>query len=425
MSYKDIKERKRFIISREIANEFEKVYTFKEQISRTPTEEVTSIVDKYNLEVDIAKAVYLVVLEEKMTIEDAVEYFTWLRNLYEKEGIPILKLPTYLLNFAAKEGTWLSYLYGKFPKDFLEKTRELVNLESDVVENKNPPIEKIVNIVNLRDKFVDDYIAPLIQKWVTEHDGLKSIYAAQALAAPLIKVKPQDSLSYLTQARKQLRQFYFKLDTLTELEELVEEGIITKKRILDIRKELLKPLDKLEISILSQVFMQIIPRKKPIKISEGKSDILIVSSPITRDGLVGPELKTPYDFLEMYLKIASRQRGETRQNLLAEKIKKVFITLSDKFNDPIKAGTRIIVNMRKRFHLKSISPKTIERILLEKIFGKSSFEKIYEETKQQLINQYKTEKVQKSEILERIKIKQKISNDDVIKVLISYFDEVI
>jgi hypothetical protein len=422
MNYLPNSEENRFIISRELASEFETVYDFKERISRVQNQNIVEIVNKFNVETDIAKAIYIISLDGKMTEKEAYDYILWVRKLFEKKGLAIPNIPTYILNFAAREGTWLYFLYGKYPHNLMEKTREILNLESGVFKEISQPIERVVNIINARERIITSYIGPILEKWLNEHENLKLIDAIRAIMAPILKVKPEKVDPFLITARRKTRKLFFFLDQLLEKDELVEEGVITKKTILGIRKDLLSNIEQIDIRTMSQILLNTIPRKEVEPDPNSKSSILVVSSPVTRNGLVGPILKSPYDFLERDLKIARMRVKEERKSFVETRLRKIYNSLSQKINDPHKIASRIIINMRSRFDLKSVNPYTVDSMLYEKIMGREKFNELILSVRNKIKEQGKT-KVLKKEIMDRIKIRHPISRQDIIKFLTDYFCE--
>ncbi|MHA1409950.1 MAG: hypothetical protein ACTSQY_06540 [Candidatus Odinarchaeia archaeon] len=421
MKLPGISEQRRFILSRELANEFEAVYDFKEKISRVPLSNVTAIIDKFNVEPEIAKVIYLLELDGKLTGEDAYQFILWIRKRFEEKGHTIPKISTYILNFAAREGTWLYFLYGKFPRLIDDKTRELTNLELDIMQKTEYPTEKIVSLVNGRNTIIETFIAPLIQKWMHEHEDFKLTDTVFALLAPLLNVMPDAVKPYFRQAHIDTRRFFLKLDLLLENDDLIEEGIITKKSILDIRKSLLQDPNEMDLPIISQIFLNCIPKRKIESANGTASPLLIVSSPITRNGLVGPILKSPYDFLERDIRIAKRREKTDRRNYLKTKIQKVYNSLSEHLRDPLKIAVRIIINMLKRFNKKSISETNLEVLLYKNYFGEHKFKEIYSTISEKLKTQLNKTRIPKKDILERIKIKYSIPKNDIIEILTDYF----
>lgn len=410
-----------FEISKAIAAEFESTYAFKERLARVEKESIAKIINQYSVEADIAKTIFILELENKLTVKEAYEYLMWIRQIYEKEGSAIPSTPSHTFQFAVREGSWLLFLYGKFINSIEDKLKELVNAEFAVDSDQEPPFERTIGVINSRKNVIANYLAPLITKWINEHDNLSQIHAIAAILAPILKIKPGETYDYIVKGQRAARKLFFEFDKALEKDELVEQGVNFKNTVLDTRKNLLLPLDKMPLEVLCQVLLQAIPRNQVKKQNSNSSAILIPHSPITRNGLVGPELKTPIDFLERDLIIAKMRSSKERKEFLSRILTKVFKNLNYEISDPIEISSKIISETQKRLDKKPLNNNQITKIIYEMHLGKEGLSRLLEDAEAKLTVNQKN-KPSLKDILDYIKVKSPLKKEDILAAIVSYIE---
>ncbi len=390
-----------YTLAKELAAEFEKKYDFKERLSRVDLTQITEILNEFKLNHDLCKTIYILKLECKLTPSQTYNHLTWIMKIYEETGNPIPETPTHMFNFAAREGAWLQFLYGKFKYILDDKLRPLINAELSIESEVMPSLEKISDLLNSRHNIINNYIIPLIERWVVDHNNLNQVYAASAILSPIIKADPSEAYKKLIEAVNSTKKYFFNLDALTESIHPEEEIIKTKIQIVETRRSLFKPLNEMSSTALAQVLLQAIPRIKPEVNTVSSSNILIVHAPITRNGLVGPDFKSPIDFLERDVLLAGRRSKPERREFLLKTVTKVFKNMNYKTNNPLETAYNIINELLKRFDQPSLERKQLVKIL-------------YEDYDSQ-ITEIKLNTVSEKELYDYLNIKHPLPHDHIIK----------
>ncbi len=397
----------KYTLARELAAEFEKKYDFKERLSRVNLTQIAEIIEEFKLNTDLCKVIYILELENKLNPNQTYNYLTWLMKIYEEAGTPIPETPTYMFNFAAREGAWLQFLYGKFKYILEDKLRPLINTELSIESDAAPPLEKIADLLNSRINLIDNYIIPLIEKWIKEHDNLNQIHAATALLSPIIKADPRDAYKILIAAVNSAKMFFFNLDVLTEKINIEEGGVQTKIQIIEIRRSLLKPLKEMPPSTLAHVLLQAIPRVKPELNAAASSNILIIHAPVTRNGLIGPDLKSPIDFLERDIILARKRPELERQDFLLKTVTKVFKNMNYEIANPLEVAYTMITEILKRFNHHPLNRTQLAEVIYAD-YNKQASASI-------------PPQVSEKELYDYLNIKQPLPREHVIKKISEYF----
>ncbi|WEU40567.1 MAG: hypothetical protein OdinLCB4_001150 [Candidatus Odinarchaeum yellowstonii] len=393
-------------LAKELATEFEKKFDFQERLSRVDLTQINHIVNEFKLNQDLCKVIYILELENKLTPLQSYNYLTWIMKIYEETGNHIPETPTYIFKFAAREGAWLQFLYGKFKYAIEDKLRPLINTELSIDFKESTPVERISDLLNSRCNLINYYIIPLIDRWIIEHDNLNQSYAAAALLSPIIKTDPSEAYKKLIEAVNSAKDFFFTLDILTEKKDL-EEDVKIKLQIIETRRSLLKPLKEMPSTTLAQVLLQAIPRIKPELTTPPSSNILIVHAPVTRNGLVGPDFKSPIDFLERDILLAKKRPELERCDFLSKTVTKVFKNLNYQIPNQLEAAYTIVKEVLERFNHHPPSRKQFIRI-------------IYKEAGKQILEN-NLSKISEKELYEYLNCKRPIPREQIIEKISEYF----
>ncbi|MFX0097679.1 MAG: hypothetical protein ACFE7E_07960, partial [Candidatus Hodarchaeota archaeon] len=369
---RDKREQSRFQISRELAKEFETIYDFKEKVSRVQTSEAEKLSRHFNIPLQIAKAICQ--LEwDGVGAEKAHELFQWALKIRDEMRSPVPQVSSYLFNFAVNEGVWIEYLYVKFPHVLERALMSLANLERAFQKEDHIPTERIVGLIDARRSAVEALIDPLMEKWRKDHENAPSIYAAQAIVSAALKIPPERAINAMEKAKLELQKALIHLDNSLEEQNLPEDGVNVKKRVLKLRMHLLSPLSDLENMALAEVVLNACPRPELIYV-EGEHPSVLVHSPIIRGGLVGPELKSSSDFLERDILLARRRIETERDEFLLDRVKKAHRTLVLQGRTPVSAAAKLMFDMSQRFETSEIDEMEAKRMIIEKAAGDEKFE---------------------------------------------------
>lgn len=106
---------------------------------------------------------------------------------------------------------------------------------------------------------------------------------------------------------------------------------------------------------VAEIILEVTPKPIGVESTVGVSDYLIVTPPIMRDGMVGPDLKEPSDFLERDIVFAKRRVLAVRDNYLRERVRKVHKALLNKGQGIEESGAWILYKVAQDFNLPPIS----------------------------------------------------------------------
>ncbi|MFX1352219.1 MAG: hypothetical protein ACFFA1_08370, partial [Promethearchaeota archaeon] len=368
---RDKSEQSRFQISRELAKEFETIYDFKEKVSRVQTSEAEKLSRHFEIPLQIAKAVCQ--LEwDGVSAEKAHELFQWALKIRDEMRSPVPQVSSYLFNFAVNEGVWVEYFYIKFPHVLERALMSLANLERAFEKDDVIPTERIVGIIDARRNAVETLIDPLMEKWRKDHENAPSIYAAQAIVSAALKIPPEHAINVMKKAKLELQKALIHLDNSLEEENLPEDGVTVKIRVLKLRIHLLRSLSDLDNMALAEVVLNACPRPELIYV-EGEHPSVLVHSPVIRGGLVGPELKSSSDFLERDILLARRRTETERDAFLFDRVKKAHRTLVLQGKNPVSAAAKLMSDMSHRFETSEINETEARKMIIEQAAGDEKF----------------------------------------------------
>ena len=117
--------------------------------------------------------------------------------------------------------------------------------------------------------------------------------------------------------------------------------------------ELEKPLDFISKRSLCEIILEVAPRPK-IELSTEQRSFLVMHTPYN-NGLIGPELTDPVDFLERDIKLVRWREKEELNDSLRTAITKVYKAIRYQGFSQTHAGALIISKLNIRFDLPIIS----------------------------------------------------------------------
>lgn len=396
--------------SRSVQDEFELSYSdLGKRASKVPEEKPAELARLFNCPISLCKVAYQLELDGVITAEKALELILWEYNRRKQIGNPVVPVLSYELDFAAQEGRWITYLYSDLFNQ-IQNTRELYNLEK-VIEGENSiPTEKVMHILQERRKLAETYLVPLIIKWKKTHEASNNNDAAINFSAAILRSTHSEAILALQQAKRRLIKLLRKFSEAFELspdKSLFESDTKLRKPSLmkdKMPKETESPLEKiygliddLEKSFqamseyaVAETILEVAPKPVPIESTTGVSDYLIVTPPITRDGLVGPDLKEPCDFLERDIIFAKRRVIAVKENFLRERVRKVHKALINKGQGIEEGGAWILHKVSQDFNLIPMAPDEALKYLKKEL---ESYEGDLTEGVEKIITDYLWNKI--------------------------------
>lgn len=362
-------------IRSEVKEEFELTYTnLGERAERVPEDKPTELAKIFNCPISLCKVAYQLELDDVISAEKALELILWEYERRRQIGSPVVPVLTYEFNFAVQEGRWIEYLYSDLFRK-IQNTRELYNLEKVIEGESSIPVEKVMHVLRERKKLVENYLVPVIIKWKKSHEASTNNDAAITLCAAVLKTSHSEAILALQQSKRRLIRILRKFSESFELSpdkslfdsdnKLRQPSLINKsisedvasplEKIYELIDDLEKSLQAMSEYAIAEIILEVTPKPIGIEPTVGVSDYLIVTPPIMRDGMVGPDLKEPCDFLERDLVFAKRRVIAVKENFLRERIRKVHKALLNKGQGIEESAAWILHKISQDFNISLMS----------------------------------------------------------------------
>ena len=357
-------------LSRKLAHEFKETFgSLEEKSHRISNTEAEGLAKAVKCPIEVARVACQIELDGVMDRYKAAKILMYEYNRRKKIDRAIPPVPTYEFSFAVSEGEWLEYLWKALPEKMSDTARELFNIMQRIQDLEEIETWMIIKIMDIRYKIANTLIKPTIESWLKDHPDTIIQDAIKIFTAGLTSTEIDFALEGFEEKRKNL------LKKLKIFEEKLEQSEMTPliKRHYETVKALISSLEENKVEDLdavAQIFVELIPPPKQIMLS---SDYVIVHVPIPRDGMVGPDLVTPYDFLERDLKLALRRTRKEKAKLISETSEKVLrVIMVEESKTAEDAAISIINELIKRFNIKEVNLETIDKEVRDKAKDRSS-----------------------------------------------------
>ena len=121
---------------------------------------------------------------------------------------------------------------------------------------------------------------------------------------------------------------------------------------------------------IAEIILEVTPKPIAVEPTVGVSDYLIVTPPIPREGMVGPDLKEPCDFLERDLVFAKRRVIAVKENFLLERVRKVHKALQNRGQDVEESGAWILYKVSQDFNIAPMSTQDALKYIKKELENK-------------------------------------------------------
>jgi hypothetical protein len=212
----------------------------------------------------------------------------------------------------------------------------------------------MIQLLEERIKIIKEIIYPVISKWLEDHIHTKPIDAATAISSALKQLSRSEAYFLLKNGKTKLFSTLNKV--LPVLESNKDDSQEVERAFQDysiVFDELEKPLDFISKRSLCEIILEIAPRPRIIEPTD-QGSILVFHTPYN-NGLIGPELTDPADFLERDIKLARWREKEERDNSLRTAITKVYKAVRYQGLSQLHTGALIVSKLNPRFDLPVIS----------------------------------------------------------------------
>jgi hypothetical protein len=212
----------------------------------------------------------------------------------------------------------------------------------------------MIQLLEERIKIIKEIIYPVMNKWLSDHIHTKPIEAATVISSALKRLSRSEAYFLLRNGKTKLFKTLNKVLPILELNkddsQEVDYAYQDYSIVLD---ELEKPLDFISKRSLCEIILEVAPRPK-IEISPEQRSFLVVHTPYD-NGLIGPELTDPVDFLERDIKLVRWREKEELDDSLLIAITKVYKAIRYQGLSQLHAGAVMISKLNIRFDLPIIS----------------------------------------------------------------------
>lgn len=215
-----------------------------ERTAVVPDKDIKEIAKKYEIQEEIAKAVYVLEIEFDIPRELSANYYKFeIRRLKEaKYELP--DIYSFLIRFSMEEGFWIRHLSNDFPKKLLKRVTKLITLDRSLFGDLAGEKEDSALYIIERSYITSEVIKPLLFSWMQDHNSATFCDAALSIIC-YMKQKAREKGEVI--AEDLCNRFEANMDSigliLSELEskswasKAVQEYNLVKKQIQHCKKD--------------------------------------------------------------------------------------------------------------------------------------------------------------------------------------------
>ncbi len=345
-------------LSRRIASEFEETHgSFEEKVRRVSDEAASTIAEQCGVHIEMARVVYRVMLDGAITdVERCCSIIMSEFTRREERGNPVPDVDSYIRSVSIIEGQWIEYLYDSLGKELQTENYSLENLQQVVKDEVEPATENIMAVIRQRRKIGEGYFESLITRWLADHDEGTIADAIRVIACGL-RYTNLDSVDELIHGLRD--SLLIKFRRYEKFLSKSEESHLLRK-VLDNLHQVIGeaniPLEEVSALTAQEILVESLP-PPTISIDE-KPKYGYIHHAFPKSPRSGPELRSPIDFLELYVWLAARRDLEFRKDYLKKKIGIVVENLLKQGKALEEIGQLVIFDLDKRLPWKR-SPKDV------------------------------------------------------------------
>ncbi len=352
---------------RKLVREFEEKYAdLREKVYKVPNSEIDKIVQKLNCPPELARVAYCIEMDGVLNIKESVDLLIDELQRRTRAGSAVANVSSHLLDFAIKEGKWIEYLYRTFSYKMESNIREISNNESKI-KREHMSAETAMSVFQNRQKVAEAYVLEVMKRWLDEHARSKPIDAVIALGLATTRWTRDILHNRIRRLIHDLIEFMRRIEKTLEKEEMQSRAL---KYIIDHVKAIIEGLTSgtNNISELAGAHLVVHLSPKP-DIKPDRSEIVMLSAPYTRGGLVEANMDSPADFLERDVKLAARRPEPARSIYLKKQLSVLTRYLYHKKIEKEEIVNQVFEMLHDRFnlskHIISSESKKIKSELLK------------------------------------------------------------
>jgi len=379
---------------RKLVREFEEKYAdLQEKVYKIPEREIEKIVSKLKCPPELARVAYCIEMDGILNVKEAVDLLIDELQRRTKAGSEVAKVSSHLLDFSIKEGKWIEYLYRTFSYKMESKIREISNNESKI-KRESMSSETAMSVFQNRQKVAETYVLEVIKRWLAEHEKSKPIDAVFALGLATTRWTRDIIRNRIRRIINDLIEFMQRIEDTLQKEEMQSRALkYIISRVSSIISGLTNGIDNITDVAAAHLVVHLSPKPD---IKPDRSEIVMLSAPYTRGGLVEANMDSPADFLERDVKLAARRPEPARSIYLKKQINALTRYLYHKKIEKEEIVNQVFRMLEERFNI----PERIVKI--EKKHAKERLLKVEPAEHFELFSEIMTEFVIKY-IIERDK----------------------
>lgn len=161
-------------VLREAVEAFNKIKTADQDriLERTvvvPDNEIKDIVKEFELQEEIAKAVFVLEFEYDIPRKLSVNYFKNEISRLKEAKYELPDIYSFLIRFSMEEGFWIKYVSNDFPKKLLKRVTKLITLDRSLFGDLAGEKEDSALYIIERAYIAAEAIKPMLFSWAQDH----------------------------------------------------------------------------------------------------------------------------------------------------------------------------------------------------------------------------------------------------------------
>jgi len=161
-------------VLREAVEAFNKIKTNEQDriLERTavvPDNEIKDITREFELQEQIAKAVFVLEFEYDIPRKLSANYFNYEISRLKEAKYELPDIYSFLIHFSMEEGFWIKYISNDFPKKLLKRVTKLITLDRSLFGDLAGEKEDSALYIIERAYITAEVIKPLLFSWMQDH----------------------------------------------------------------------------------------------------------------------------------------------------------------------------------------------------------------------------------------------------------------
>ena len=140
-----------------------------ERTGVVPEKEVKEIAQKFKIQEEIAKAIFVLEFEFDIPKELSANYYKYEINRLKEAKYELPDIYSFLIRFSMEEGFWIKYATGDFSKKLLKRVTKLITLDRSLFGDLAGEKEDAALYIIERSYITSEVIKPLLYSWLQDH----------------------------------------------------------------------------------------------------------------------------------------------------------------------------------------------------------------------------------------------------------------